>query len=74
MRIFLAFAVSVLAWPISAAVPTVEAFRGTNEVLVSSNVAANRIIIGPATRISVTASNAAHYTYQQHCLAIKWLM
>jgi hypothetical protein len=42
-----------------AANPAFEAFRGTNEVLIKSNVSAGRIIIGPAVPISTTASNAA---------------
>jgi len=39
--------------------PSFEAFRGTNEVVIKTNVAGNRIIVGPTTPISQIASNAA---------------
>ena len=59
MKLLLTTLVLTIAMCAFGANPSFEAFRGTNEVLIRSNVSGNRIIIGPAQPISQTASNAA---------------
>lgn len=59
MRLLLTFWFLLLTFTIRAANPAYTDFRGTNQVVVATNVTTGRIIIGPATPISTTASNAA---------------
>lgn len=60
MKNILIFTIGLMACSVFGATPSFEAFRGTNEVLISTNAASNKVVVGPATPISQIASNAAN--------------
>lgn len=59
MRNLFVLAFSIFAYSAFGANPSFEAFRGTNQVLVTTNRTTGKVVIGPSSPISTIASNAA---------------